>query len=385
MTTSAPFPSAALGQFSETVGAIYDAALDRSLWFPALERICAYLGSRTAVINSYDVLDRNPPWDVVIGYDRNWLKLLQDRYQVMNPYMAQVTELACGEADYCSGRADYQAILETPFYREWLKPQGLSDGAVLVIDKTMTTISTLVSVRSEDEGLFTPEVYEKFSLLFPHLRRSILIGRTISQLEGEKAEIAGVLDRLTTGVLVLGASGRILRTNAAADAMLDTQTPIDRWDDRLRLPSSAVQPALDRALAAMTGGDAAAGDKGVSIPLRGGARPDFLLHVLPLDIRRRHAIHADRDAIAVAFVRAAVSGHAEAIAQLAARSGLTRREEAVLQALVDIGGVPMVAEVLGISQTTVRTHVTRIFDKTGVRRQADLIRLLAEMPPAARP
>jgi len=35
--------------------------------------------------------------------------------------------------------------------------------------------------------------------------------------------------------------------------------------------------------------------------------------------------------------------------------------------------------VLGLSPATVRTHVTSIFNKSGVRRQADLIRLLLEM------
>ncbi len=38
----------------------------------------------------------------------------------------------------------------------------------------------------------------------------------------------------------------------------------------------------------------------------------------------------------------------------------------------------MPADILGISPNTDRTHVTSIFDKTGVRRQADLIRLLVE-------
>ena len=38
----------------------------------------------------------------------------------------------------------------------------------------------------------------------------------------------------------------------------------------------------------------------------------------------------------------------------------------------------MAADILGISPSTARTHVTSIFDKTGVRRQAELLRLLIE-------
>jgi DNA-binding CsgD family transcriptional regulator len=49
----------------------------------------------------------------------------------------------------------------------------------------------------------------------------------------------------------------------------------------------------------------------------------------------------------------------------------------VLLAVVEVGGVPEVAEVLGIAETTVKTHLGHLYEKTGVRRQADLVKLVA--------
>ena len=49
----------------------------------------------------------------------------------------------------------------------------------------------------------------------------------------------------------------------------------------------------------------------------------------------------------------------------------------MLLAIVEIGGVPAAAEVLGIAATTVRTHLSRIYEKTGINRQADLVKLVA--------
>jgi DNA-binding CsgD family transcriptional regulator len=49
----------------------------------------------------------------------------------------------------------------------------------------------------------------------------------------------------------------------------------------------------------------------------------------------------------------------------------------VLLAIVEIGGAPEVAAKLGIAPSTVRTHVGRLFEKTGARRQADLVKLVA--------
>jgi DNA-binding CsgD family transcriptional regulator len=46
-------------------------------------------------------------------------------------------------------------------------------------------------------------------------------------------------------------------------------------------------------------------------------------------------------------------------------------------AIVEVGGVPEVAPVLGISETTVKTHLGRLFEKTRTKRQADLVKLVA--------
>jgi DNA-binding CsgD family transcriptional regulator len=56
---------------------------------------------------------------------------------------------------------------------------------------------------------------------------------------------------------------------------------------------------------------------------------------------------------------------------------LTPRELRVLFAIVEVGGVPDVAEVLGVSAETVKTHLGRLFEKTRTSRQADLVKLVA--------
>jgi DNA-binding CsgD family transcriptional regulator len=42
-----------------------------------------------------------------------------------------------------------------------------------------------------------------------------------------------------------------------------------------------------------------------------------------------------------------------------------------------VGGVPETAEALGIAETTVKTHLSRLFAKTGASRQADLVKIVA--------
>ena len=56
---------------------------------------------------------------------------------------------------------------------------------------------------------------------------------------------------------------------------------------------------------------------------------------------------------------------------------LTPGELRVLRAVIEIDGVAAIAATLGLSRATVRTHLHNLFQKTGAKRQADLIRLIA--------
>ena len=55
---------------------------------------------------------------------------------------------------------------------------------------------------------------------------------------------------------------------------------------------------------------------------------------------------------------------------------LTRAESQVAVRVLHGDGLAPIAEELSVSLTTVRTHLQRIFDKTGTHRQAELVRLL---------
>ncbi len=64
------------------------------------------------------------------------------------------------------------------------------------------------------------------------------------------------------------------------------------------------------------------------------------------------------------------------IARLGVRFGLTERESEVLTKVSNGLAPEEIAKVLGISEPTVRTHLARLFQKTGCHRQADFVRLI---------
>ncbi|WP_447725963.1 helix-turn-helix transcriptional regulator [Sphingomonas koreensis] len=65
------------------------------------------------------------------------------------------------------------------------------------------------------------------------------------------------------------------------------------------------------------------------------------------------------------------------VEQAAQRFGLTSAEHRLLKLLFEGMSLAGAALSLGIARTTARTHLQRIFDKTGSRRQSDLVRCVA--------
>jgi DNA-binding CsgD family transcriptional regulator len=64
--------------------------------------------------------------------------------------------------------------------------------------------------------------------------------------------------------------------------------------------------------------------------------------------------------------------------------GLTKKEAIVAAKLAEGKPIERLAEELGMRYETARTHLRRIFDKTGTTRQAALVTLLALLPKQGR-
>ena len=60
--------------------------------------------------------------------------------------------------------------------------------------------------------------------------------------------------------------------------------------------------------------------------------------------------------------------------------GLTAMEATVAVQLLSGEHLPVIADSLGVSANTVRTHVKHAFSKTGTRSQAQLVSLLLKLP-----
>ena len=103
----------------------------------------------------------------------------------------------------------------------------------------------------------------------------------------------------------------------------------------------------------------------------------WVAHVLPLTSGARRRAGTAYAAVAAVFVQKAALETRSPFEHIARHNKLTPSELRVLIAVVEVGGVRETADALGLGEPTVKTHLNRLFTKTGTRRQADLVNLMA--------
>jgi|SRR6185312_1485933 len=362
---------------SQLIGLIYDAALDPDQWEAALEMTCQFVKGGAASLSSIDFSSRTINIQKFWGYEPDHLQLYLDRYWKINPLAPSGMRMAIGAVASNNDLMPRRQWEASRLYREWAKPQGFVDTISAMVEKSTTACAVINVVRHERDGLADAQARERMELLWPHFRRSVLIGKVIELHKVEAGALADTLDGLAAAMFLVDAGGRVMHANAAGQAMLDARVVVHRAGDKLAVHDPQAERALHDAFANTTQGDVGLEGKGIAIALRTRAGDNHVAHVLPLAAGARRKAGAAHSAVAAVFVRKAAFKGSHPIDVLADSFNLTPAEMRVLLMIVELGRVPEVAPVLGISEATVRAHLQRLFIKTGTSRQADLVKLVA--------
>jgi len=363
-------------QLPTLIGDIYDAVIDPAQRNDVLDKIASFTGGHSGGLLSKHSLSKSEVLYCYVGADPNSLQVYSESYPKLDP----TADSPCFGVEQVVSATDlvpYEEFRRGRFYREWARPHGWVDVASAVIEKSATSCTFLSVVRHEANGLVDNEMRRRMTLLIPHVRRALLIGKTIHRKQTEAVCFSDVLDGLSAGMILVDANGRIVHTNNAGNAILDAGDFLRSVCGRLVASDLAINAALREILVAANAGDAALGVKGIALPLTAHDGERYVAHVLPLTSGARREAGLAYNAVAALFIRKASLEPFSPPEVIGEMYKLTPSELRVLLAIVDIGGVPEVAAALGVAVTTIKTHLSRLFEKTGVARQADLVKLVA--------
>jgi DNA-binding CsgD family transcriptional regulator len=343
------------GELSAVIGDIYDAAVEPVLWEKALASVCNYVGGSSAALYWHDSATERSAVLHSYNFDPYYLKIYFEKYLPLNPMFPA-------------------ELNKTRFYKEWIEPQGTLGALSVNLEKGMARAS-MINVRMTVP--LVDKMRRRLALLAPHLQRAVAIGKLFDQSKATEQALGEALDHVEAAVFLVGAKAQIVFANENAKRMLNEGVLVKKQSNSL----CAVAPGANRALRtiflAAEKGDTSLGIRGVAVALTDELPNRWFAHVLPLTSGRRQQIGNNYAAVAAAFIRRTSPNALSPLEGVSKSYGLTASEVRVLDAVLKTTSIKAMAELLGVSQATVKTHLHHLFRKTKTKRQVDLLKLIA--------
>jgi DNA-binding CsgD family transcriptional regulator len=358
---------------SELIGGLYDTTLDGAMWPGLLQRLADFIGGSAASIYSKSATTGDVYHQV--GTDPRYEQMYFSKYVRLDPSTMGHLLADVGQMVSLKDIMPYGEYVETRLHREWARPQDLVDCLSTPLDKSTDSAALFGVFRHRDNGMVDDETRRRASLVIPHVRRAVLIGNMLETSATGTTAFIEALNGLAAAVFLVDKCSRIVFANTSGLAMLDDGRILSVSKDALTAVDLGSE--LSEAVVSAAGGDAALGMRGVAIRLRAAQQSSWVAHVLPLTSGARQQTGESFAAVAAVFVHKTSIEARSSMESIAKLYRLTPGEMRVLSAVSDVGGVAEVADAIGISKATVKTHLQHLFGKTGTNRQTELVKLIA--------
>ena len=349
---------------SSLIADIHDAALDRARWGDVLAAVAGYIGASCAGL---------------------WI-----RHPDCQP----------GEAFYFGGEDDYIEVLTAQLQGSDLPSDddqppdaaaSVNHDAVSSTKLVKTYLCSGVRSASRESDGFTASftvfradgawddlAMRRMELVAPHMRRAVQIGQSLNSKRAAAASLADILDGLSASVFLLDANGEVVHANENGRIELAEGRLLRSIHGKL----AAIEPQANANFAqalTLKQADAArfALEDAVSDTSSASGASRYMAHVFPITARAASERGCKSSVVAGFILDETIFDADDSVRRMSRQFGLGRREREVLHAIVEGNGLTTVAEMLAISQGTLKTHLSRLFDKTGTRRQIELVKLCA--------
>jgi DNA-binding CsgD family transcriptional regulator/PAS domain-containing protein len=355
------------------VASAYEAVADASLWPHLLAQL-----ARAEHLQKIGVYAREDQTGRLVvlethGYEQAWVDQFVAHHAATSAPHSALKDYPVGRAAVLRLPATY---FRSALYNEWMKPQDIHHILGGIVSRADGRYLALTGLRSKGEGSFTRSEVSLHSRIIQHLKWAYLLKARMRQAGETQQGFWVAWEASPQALILLDQHGRVFYCNPAARAVLDAPHGLAIRCHRLAATRSHDGQALERLVRAAQqpgqGGVLAGGSFVLHHP-RGGR--DLTVQVFPLSTGTSwHSPGAARVAVAV-FLIVPPGVEPYSALELMARFGLTAAEARLTRALAEGGSLRQIADRLDMSYFTARSHLRSIFAKTGLHRQAELVRL----------
>jgi DNA-binding CsgD family transcriptional regulator len=355
---------------------IYDAATEQELWHSILTEIADHTGSQSAAL----LRQSTPIGQIHFCYNGRMDEACNRAYaarHVRNPLAAVMGSRHVGRIVQSDEIVPLASLRNTLFFEEVLRPQNIAHAALIALAAKDEFMTALNLCRNARQGPLDADGQRLLECIVPHICRSIRLGFRIDGYGPLQRAEYHVLDRLSAGVILLDRRARILYANAAARAFGSNEGPLRLRNRTIatHLPSHSERLSALVRLALL---GAPEGCMSVPHPSDGSLLTILVSSVQGRDVGR-FADLAMPDAAVLLFIVDPVNRADVPLGWIVDAYGLTPAEARVALCAASGATIPETAHRLNVSPNTVKTHLRKVFAKTGTSRQSELAGLVGSI------
>jgi DNA-binding CsgD family transcriptional regulator len=362
-------------QLGSLVESVYDASIDGSRWPDFLTQLAQQLGGTLPTLFLHDPRTHAGSLEINVGFDETMVRAYKERLAERNIWLRSGAHLLTTHQVRTSHMmCSRKALLGSEWYADYCLPLDISQAIGATIHRGSVVSSNIAVFAGAGRPDFDRDDMALLEALMPHMQRALKIHMHVAASDSRQHEFAEAMEPLAVGVILASKDARVIFANASAQCLLNHRDGLMTDRNGLRAVLSREAAAL-RALIACTAakvGHPQSGG-GLNVTRANGLRA---LQVLVSPIRPQQSAHLGERAVAAIYVTDPEQMQEKPEVVFVRLYGLTAAEAKVAAVIVRGRSGRQAAEELNVSYNTIKSHLKRIFIKTGTGRQGDLIRLI---------
>jgi DNA-binding CsgD family transcriptional regulator/PAS domain-containing protein len=349
---------------SSAIGSAYEAILREDSWMDVLSNLTQLAGADSG---SYVLIDESAPQIVQSqNLDLSVLDSYNKDYSVFDPFHGEIMRHSAKNVVHDRSEVGTDFIRNSVWFQEFYRLHRIHSIIALPLHNETGLAGSFNIQRVAGRDNFSEHEIRLINCLAPHFNRAHQIMNKIKTMRHEVMHEKLALDTVTTPILLIDEKSNIVLASPAAQKIIRREPFLTLDKDRLlassnsssfyfRFSNQALEKSFDR----------------------GANRKPLRIILLPLapDSEFNKAFQRPLCLLILDDPEIIPASLNELLTAL---FNLTLSEARVGIALGSEGLTPQeCSDVFGVSIATIRTQIRSIYSKMGVRRQADLVRLIS--------
>lgn len=365
---------------------IYATAYDPALWVDVMERLSDAVGGLRGCLTRIDRVTGEGVDAILFRSDPAWVDAYAAHFGNCNVFSSAEEQPEPGRNwvprvitdEDCLERDTYHA---SEYFNDFMRPQDV-DRALFIRLGLSGTVASTINIGRRTGGAFEQSDLDLAARLQPHMIRAYEIGQRLATNLDVSRSLSARLEQSHHALFLVDGDCTLQFANLAAERLMRRDSGLTVINRRLTLrrPDAARRFEHLVDLAARRGPGRTGGTMSLEPP-GGGAAMVLRTAPLPIDMGPLYRASAP---VLVNVTDLEIDVPAPAV-ELKDLFGLTPAEVRLAAAVFEGQTLAEAAEAFGLSVNTIRYQLARIFDKTGVSRQAELVKLMMRLASSALP